>query len=348
MKLSIKIILLLSGLVLLFSQCEKEKEPNIQQNPNLPPPEIKDTCMLELTVDSCVLVPIGQLIEKGNEVDILIDDRLYHFEILEDGLGGSWAILPNEIFPENCTLSVRINRIVNPVQLFPLRNDTTFAYLKSSTYINWKDIDLRLAAASVYDSQKTNTENAIALQELVMDRITFNSTFTNSYGEFTASHTYLDQRGVCINFARVFIALCRAVNIKSRSVSGVIFEPGPVGSDCFHHHEWCEFLDENNNWRSIDLTYTNDIDITNIHYIDFTYCNEETEIFSKHFRKYMGDAGMPFRTSNQVVVIYGYLPFLDTARFGFQLLEDKRPESILFEKKVSVRKSNGIVFIEHL
>ena len=55
------------------------------------------------------------------------------------------------------------------------------------------------------------------------------------------------------------------------------------------------------------------------------------------------DPGKPFKTDNECVVIYCYLPTEREARFGFKLIQDNRPDSIIFEKTITIRKTNNSV-----
>ena len=333
--------------IFVFIQCDKEQVS--APAPGYPEPqEIIDTNMVKLTVDSCILIPTGQLNHTGSSVNIFIDGQHYVYDTLDDGLGGYWAILPNIAFTNISELKIRVTRRNSEFQLQELSNDSTSAYLKDSKLIDWDEVGIKIAARDLFNNDKSISENALAIQNFVVNHIDFDQSYADYFGGFMASHTYYQKKGVCINYSRLFIALCRASGIRARSVSGVIFNPGPAGTDCFHHHQWCEFVDENNLWRSIDLTYTTDLDISNIHYIDFTYCAEETEIFADYYDEFMEDPGKPFKTDNECVVIYCYLPTIKGARFGFQLLEDNRPDSIIFEKTLSIRKVNDVIITNNL
>lgn len=341
------ILLFVCSATILIS-CQKEQPDNFIINEPTPNDEVTDTNRVELSVDSCVLIPIGRLTKKGSSVDISINGNIFYYETLDDGLGGYWAVLPYKAFDKVSELNIKITKHEAALQLAGLTNDSTTAYLRSSKLINWNEIDIRLMANHIIDKNKTTTENAITIQEFVMNYLNFDDTYSHYFGGFTACQTYYDKKGVCINFSRLFIVLCRAVNIRSRSVSGVIYKEGEVGSDCFYHHQWCEFLDENNKWRTLDLTYSSAVDITDIKYIDFTYCAEETEIFSDYYSEFMEDLGKPFKTDNECVVIYCYLPTVGGAKFGFKLLEDNRPESIVFDKTITLKKVGKVVTINNL
>jgi hypothetical protein len=341
-------LFMLVTFLITFIRCEKEevKDTMPEDKPNVPQ-DNSDTIQYHkvgLSVDSCILIPIGQLTKTGNSVDISIDSNNINYDILDDGLGGFWAIIPYSTFINHLSeLSIKITRRRADLFLFERTNDSTNAYLKSSELINWDNFDLTTVASQIYDEKATKTENALAIQKYVIDYLSFDNSYSNSFGIFTALQTYLNKKGVCINFSRLFIALCRAVDIPARSVSGVIFPRTNIGDDCLFHHQWCEFLDENNQWRSLDLTFTKDMDITSIQYTGFTYCAEETELFSDYYTEFMADLGKPFKTDNECLVIYCYLPTEHGAKFGFKLLHNFAPDSIVFEKTVMIEhKYNNI------
>ena len=299
-----------------------------------------------LSVDSCILIPIGQLTKTGNSVDIFIDSTSLNYDMLDDGLGGFWAVIPYSTFSNNLSkLSIKITRRRTDLILFEQTNDSTDAYLNSSELINWDNFDLKNVAFQIYDEKATKTENAMAIQEYVVSYLSYDNSYSNSFGIFTAYQTYLDKKGVCINFSRLFIALCRAIDISARSVSGVIFPGTTIDDDCLFHHQWCEFLDENNRWRSLDLTFTKNMDITSIKYTGLTYFAEETELFSNYQTEFFADLGKPFKTDYECLVIYCYLPTEPGAKFGFKLLHDFAPDSIVFEKTVMIKRNSNIIEI---
>lgn len=347
MKKQLLIFVLFFALFLV--QCKKDKDFTPQKiiEPVTHPIEQPiDINIVKLeSVDSCILFPIGNLMAEGSLVDVLIDNKFSSYNIFDDGLGGFWAAVPISAFEDNKTseLRLRITKKYTQFQASELKNDTTQAYLKNSDFINWKGTSIESVAINLYDDTKTQSENALVFQRYTMDYLTFNDTYANYYGGFTALRTYIDQKGVCINFSRLFIALCRAAGIPSRSVSGVIFLDGSVGTDCFFHHQWCEFLDENNKWRSLDLTFTSNVDISDIRYIGFNYCSEETEIFRDYQANFFSDPGKPFRTQNECVLFYSYLPTERGARFGFELIN--KSGAIVFEKKISIQKSNNRIVL---
>ena len=74
---------------------------------------------------------------------------------------------------------------------------------------------------------------AKAIQEWVKARTTFTSASSDS--STSAVDTLIEQVGVCRDFAHLMIALCRAVNIPARFVSGIDYGADPIlGPTDFH------------------------------------------------------------------------------------------------------------------
>lgn len=72
-----------------------------------------------------------------------------------------------------------------------------------------------------------------AIRDWVNQRVTFTS--NSSTGTTTAVDTLIDEAGVCRDFAHLMIALCRAVNIPARFVSGIDYGADPaLGPTDFH------------------------------------------------------------------------------------------------------------------
>ncbi len=72
-----------------------------------------------------------------------------------------------------------------------------------------------------------------AIQEWVQKHITFKSNTSNS--NTSAIDTIIEQQGVCRDFAHVMIALCRALSIPARFVTGTDYGADPaMGPPDFH------------------------------------------------------------------------------------------------------------------
>lgn len=76
-------------------------------------------------------------------------------------------------------------------------------------------------------------ERVKAIQQWVQQRVTFSSNTSN--GSTSAIDTLIEQVGVCRDFAHLMIALCRAVNIPARFVTGTDYGADPIlGPPDFH------------------------------------------------------------------------------------------------------------------
>jgi transglutaminase-like putative cysteine protease len=72
-----------------------------------------------------------------------------------------------------------------------------------------------------------------AIRDWVMNRVTFLS--NSSTGNTSAVDTLVEEVGVCRDFAHLMIALCRAVNIPARFVTGIDYGSDPaLGPTDFH------------------------------------------------------------------------------------------------------------------
>jgi transglutaminase-like putative cysteine protease len=72
-----------------------------------------------------------------------------------------------------------------------------------------------------------------AIRDWVLNRVTFRS--NSSTGITTAVDTLIEEVGVCRDFAHLMIALCRAVNIPARFVTGIDYGADPIlGPTDFH------------------------------------------------------------------------------------------------------------------
>ncbi|MDA3876817.1 MAG: transglutaminase family protein [Halothiobacillus sp.] len=72
-----------------------------------------------------------------------------------------------------------------------------------------------------------------AIRDWVLNRVTFLPNSSNS--NTSAADTLVEEVGVCRDFAHLMIALCRAVNIPARFVTGIDYGAAPVlGPPDFH------------------------------------------------------------------------------------------------------------------
>jgi transglutaminase-like putative cysteine protease len=115
-----------------------------------------------------------------------------------------------------------------PVRRLPLE---VMPYLYPSRYCQ-SDRLLKLASAE-FGTLWPGYSRVLAIQHWVQHRVTFTS---NSSGSSTSAlDTLVDRVGVCRDFAHLMIAMCRAINIPARIVTGTDYGANPaLGPPDFH------------------------------------------------------------------------------------------------------------------
>jgi hypothetical protein len=115
-----------------------------------------------------------------------------------------------------------------PVRSLPLE---VMPYLYPSRYCQ-SDRLMRLAYKQ-FGSMRPGYARVAAIQQWVQQCITFASNTSNS--STSAIDTLIEQAGVCRDFTHLMIALCRAVNIPARIVTGTDYGADPaLGPPDFH------------------------------------------------------------------------------------------------------------------
>ncbi len=122
---------------------------------------------------------------------------------------------------------------------------TVLPYLYPSRYC--QSDRLHRLAVKEFGNLRQGYSRVQAIRDWVNQRVTFTS--NSSTGNTTAVDTLIDEAGVCRDFAHLMIALCRAVNIPARFVSGIDYGADPaLGPTDFHAyvevylgHRWYMF-----------------------------------------------------------------------------------------------------------
>jgi transglutaminase-like putative cysteine protease len=115
-----------------------------------------------------------------------------------------------------------------PVDSLPL---DALAFIYPSRYC--ESDRLRRYAGREFGHLRQGYWRVQAIREWVAQRIAFTSGSSNS--STSAIDTLIDQVGVCRDFAHLMIALCRAVNIPARLVTGIDYGAAPaLGPPDFH------------------------------------------------------------------------------------------------------------------
>lgn len=92
---------------------------------------------------------------------------------------------------------------------------------------------LRKLATREFGHLRQGYQRAQTIRDWVLSRTTFTAMSSNS--STSALETIIEQIGVCRDFAHLMIALCRAVNLPARFVSGIDYGADPaLGPRDFH------------------------------------------------------------------------------------------------------------------
>lgn len=130
----------------------------------------------------------------------------------------------------------------------------------------------------------------------------------------------------CSSCARLFVALCRASGIPARTVWGYFYILPEATNE--GHHEWAEYLDDNNQWISIEfderLYLYRNITKPYIGHIDLVYSAEENPIFL-------------LSDSNKSTILYmSEGSNWKKGKFGYKILNMDFPRSLTIENEFEI------------
>jgi hypothetical protein len=219
-----------------------------------------------------MLLPVGRLARDGNKIEVAIDSQPYKAELVADHSGGYWLKLPFSAIRDKHGVQVRfaLSKLGSPVheELASVARWTSPGRLIDSDNPAIVAAAKRMTAGRPGDDAKAGAILAFC-QGL---------RFQPSAGmhQKKASESLAEGSGICVNHARVFVALCRAAGIPARTVSGTLAGMGNDG-----HHEWAEYYDRRKDWRPVDPTSDSDCasDSKDLKYIDLVYDIESNPIY---------------------------------------------------------------------
>jgi hypothetical protein len=118
--------------------------------------------------------------------------------------------------------------------------------------------DIVQAAVSVTAGKSDDESKARALYDWVGSRISYDNEKVTAYeekGEWREQdpeHTFATRKGVCIDYARLYAAMARSVDLDVRVVTGLGYD----GRGGYGPHAWNEvYLTEGQKWISLDSTW---------------------------------------------------------------------------------------------
>ena len=291
-----------------------------------------------------LLIPVGRSFVDEGGFEIRLNGSKIPYEVVYDGYGGFWAQISTDELQDVSIIKVRYIRSKGTVQTFEYDSDIKNSWIKPSEFIDSDNPEIIEQALLLYDETKEIKENVSALRDFVTEKISFNQGFHLSPASLPASETLAQCEGVCINFSRLCIALCRACGIAARSISGIILNDS-YGEPQEFHHEWMEYMDENGIWNPMDLTFTNTLELCDIRYFDLVFASEDHPLF-KDMENDNLSSGKPFSGGNNEVILFHYHPLFPGAKFGFKLVEEHQPDFIIFEKTIVIKECENQIIIK--
>jgi len=161
----------------------------------------------------------------------------------------TWDVISSAQFGVDSEVQIIVNKLGPSLASFPLENKENLEYTRATENI---DINAEITKkANEIVAGKTDALKAtMAIANFVHDYITYDENFGNAIKK--ASWVFQNKRGVCDEYANLFIAMCRAVGLPSRYVSGVAYSNV---KDEFGNHAWAEVYIPGHEWVAFDPTY---------------------------------------------------------------------------------------------
>ena len=263
--------------------------------------------------------PIGRSYLGASETVVMLNGDEIHPEICYDSCGGYWLKVPESDLPEHGNLTIRFVRKKGELQLFNESYVDGQKWLGPSYFIDSENEVLISKAAELTADLTTPIEKAKRIHQYVSQQISFNI-YKDSFLD-KASVTFELGYGTCMNFSRLYVALCRAAGIPSRTIWGVVY-----GHDDDHiydyHHQWAEVQDDSGYWHPADFNYTVRFDLNDIRYLDLIYAAEENTVIRERLSEKIILEGIHY---------FSDYPATLTGRLGFELTQDARPDSMSVE-----------------
>jgi transglutaminase-like putative cysteine protease len=260
-----------------------------------------------------LLLPAGRSFLGLSTIIVTIDSKEYNAEKLYDSCGGYWIKFYRDSLPAHAIIEVKYKRQTGIVDFFKEPKSDFSMWINDSYYIDASNNNIKAKALELTAGFQNNIEKALQIQSYMIKNTVYN-VYQNSFQD-KASRTYELKYGSCINFSRLFVALCRAANIPARSVWGIVYGHDDDGIYDYHH-QWAEILDNDGNWHPLDLNYSVNFNLSDIRYLDLLYSAEENPILTNS----MYDIKL-----GEVKYFHGF-PATLNGKLGFELVENNSPE----------------------
>lgn len=263
--------------------------------------------------------PVGRSFLSASSIEVRIEGMEYEADFSFDSCGSYWLHIPKSILSGGDNIKIRFTRKQEELQLFPQLSGDKQDWVRPSATIDSDHEELIRIAREKTEGYDTNIEKAKRLQVYVVGHVYLKIFFDASLN--LASTTNELGYGTCMNSSKLFVALCRAVNIPARSVWGVVHSYDGLGG-YNNHHQWAEILDDDGFWHPMDFGYTTYFDLNDIRYLDLLYAAEENSIIRKRADYHFMFGDMHYTNDH---------PTPPSGKIKFRLIEDSRPDSMVVE-----------------
>ena len=226
--------------------------------------------------NNSVLFPLPQKLIIDSTLTVEADSLIADFSIVSDEYGGRWVKIAFSKININTNVKVRFMIRSGPLELLQQSGPIPDMWIKQSAYIDSEHPAIIAKAKHLTNGIEGDYNRARNIQLFVADFINYH--VFKDCGLVSASTTLQNGYGTCINYSRLFVALCRSVGIPARSVSGAMY---PGGNYNFQH-TWAEFLDDDGQWHPVDMSYTKLIDINDLRYLDLLYAAEQNRYYQDY------------------------------------------------------------------
>jgi hypothetical protein len=232
---------------------------------------------VEFPVNQFVHFPIGQKSINDSSLKVEADSLIREYTIFHDEYGGRWVRIPFSKLNANSIVRISFVLKTKPLVYFQQVDPVPGFFINPSAFIDADHASIVQKSDHLTNGIDGRLNKAKSIQLFVHDYLELK--IYKDCGLTNASKTLEMKYGVCINYARLFVALCRATGIPARTVWGAV---NTGGGSYRSHHAWAEFLDEEGNWHTVGLSFTKLFDLNDIRYLDLMYASEE----NYHYQEY--------------------------------------------------------------
>lgn len=270
-----------------------------------------------------IYFPVGRLSVLNDGITVYKNNQEANYELVYDNFGAYLVKIEASQYVESDELKIKFTRTDEPTEKF-IDSTNKENWLNPSYLVNSDNDTIKSKALELTAGLNTKIEKATAIHQYIVENLEFDLSVYHASG-ILASKTLNDGIiGICMNFSRLFVALCRAVEIPARTVWGVVY--GSTDDGVYnYHHQWAEFCNDDGSWLACDFTYRTDFFNNDMRYTDLFYGAEEyfTIAENTEWLPWFNNMGL---TSKNYPIVSGDL--------GFKLVSDNRPDSMVVEYSI--------------